>query len=125
MKEKDRDNAKSVLVVEDDRDISEVVSFILENEGYHVQTNCDGHLFPEDWKDRPSLILLDIWILDVNGGDICDRFKHDPTLKDIPIIMMSANRDLSVIAYNCKADDFLSKPFDIQLLIDKVARLIA
>ncbi len=113
---------KKILVVDDDEGIAEVVQIVLEGEGYLVSTNMDGeglHLLKED---VPDLILLDVLLAGVDGRDICRSLKSDPVTQHIPVIMLSAHSDASRVADTSGADDFLEKPFDVDVLIDIVAK---
>jgi CheY-like chemotaxis protein len=71
-------------------------------------------------KDFPDLLLLDIWMSGQDGRDICKYLKKNPTTKNIPIILVSASRDIMQSAKNAGADDFIAKPFEMETLLDKV-----
>ncbi len=113
---------KKILVADDDPAILEVIALILEFEGYEVNTTADGDNLRQIKKELPDVILLDIWMSGVDGRDVCADLKKNPATKDIPIIMISANKDASQIAQQCGADDFIAKPFEMDELLSKVQR---
>jgi DNA-binding response OmpR family regulator len=105
---------KKVLIIEDDPDIVDILTLILEKEGYKV-----GNL-PEfaGYKNSigvfsPDLVLLDINLGAYNGKDICKFMKAQAELKHIPVILMSANMDLPQSKVEAGADAFLTKPFEL------------
>jgi DNA-binding response OmpR family regulator len=108
---------KNVVVIEDDRDILDMIQYILADEGYNVSGS--RHLEPvEDILEKqPSVILLDNRLADGYGNTLCLSLKSDDRTKHIPVIMVSASGGLAEIAAKCKADAFLPKPFDLEDLV--------
>jgi DNA-binding response OmpR family regulator len=116
---------KKILVVDDDRDILEVIQIILEDQGYDVHITPDGNIVERKIKEfSPDLILLDIWLAGIDGQDIAARLKKQNETKEIPIVMISAVNKSDQIAQNAGVEDFLSKPFDMDDLISIVAKYI-
>ncbi len=113
---------KKILVVDDDEGIVEVVQIVLEGEGYQVHTSMDGERLKHLGQDEPDLILLDVLLSGIDGRDICKSLKSNEATRHIPIIMLSAHSDASKVADSGGADDFLEKPFDVDVLIDIVAK---
>ncbi len=113
---------KRIIVVEDDVSIAEVLTIILEQESYRVETFTDDSFISGLLPDMPGLILMDMWLSGINGKDICLQLKQDPLYTSIPVIIMSANRDIHLHAQEACADDFLAKPFDVLYLISLVAK---
>jgi CheY-like chemotaxis protein len=113
---------RTILVVDDDDGIIEVVRIILEGEGYQVRANMDGNLHHILTDDLPDLILLDVLIAGIDGREICQSLKKHDRTHSIPVIMLSAHSDAHKIAEDSGADGFLEKPFDVDMLIDIVAR---
>lgn len=112
-----------ILVVDDDEGIVEVVQMALEGEGYEVSTGTDSKSLQQQLAaQRPSLILLDVLLSGDDGRDICQSLKQNEDTKHIPVIMLSAHADASKIAAVGGADDFLEKPFDVDALIEIVAK---
>lgn len=112
-----------ILVVDDDEGIVEVVQIVLESEGYEVDTCMNGEGLQHLTADNlPDLILLDVLLAGDDGRDICRSLKKNELTKNIPVIMLSAHSDASKVADVGGADDFLEKPFDVDVLIDIVAK---
>jgi CheY-like chemotaxis protein len=116
---------KSVLICEDDEGIIDVAKIVLQEKGYSVTslTNCSNimDILP---KVKPDVILLDLWMPDLNGEEVAAILKSNDKTRHIPIIMVSANKDLQKIAMLANADDYLAKPFDItdlENIVDKHA----
>ena len=113
---------KKILVVDDDEGIVEVVQIVLEGEGYQVHTSIDGERLNHLGTDAPDLILLDVLLAGMDGRDICRSLKSNKATCHIPVIMLSAHSDASKVADSGGADDFLEKPFDVDVLINIVAK---
>ena len=114
--------AKKILVADDDPAILDSIKMILELEGYEVVTTVNGATVPSLLKNKPDLLLLDIWMSGQDGKDICRTLKADKATKNIPIIMVSASRDVAASAKEAGADDFLTKPFEMDDLLAKVKK---
>lgn len=114
-----------ILVVDDDEGIVEVIQIVLEGEGYAVRTATNGAGLHDLTDDLPDLILLDVLLSGDDGRDICKALKSNPMTRSIPVIMLSAHSDASKVADAGGADDFLEKPFDVDKLIDIVAKNLA
>ncbi len=109
---------KKVFVAEDDQAIQEIITIILEGENYKVIVSDHGDkVIDEIVQEKPSLILLDIWLSGHDGGKIAKRLKSQEATKDIPIIIISANNATEKIAQAVGADGFLLKPFNIDDLV--------
>lgn len=117
---------KTILVVDDDEGIVEVVQIVLESEGYAVKTSMNGTIFQYfDYPDSsPDLVLLDVLLSGEDGRVICQRLKSNEKTKHIPIIMLSAHSEVSRLASTTSADDFLEKPFDVDVLIEMVQKYL-
>src|SRR6478735_12547165 len=93
---------QKILVMDDDRDILDAMKMVLEFNGYNVETySNDQHI---DYSNLPDLFLLDIWMSGLSGSDVCKRLKKDDHTKHIPVIIFSANRNISEICEACNAD---------------------
>lgn len=115
---------KRILVVDDDQDILFVLKLMLEMKGYTVELSSDpGKLLKMD-TELPSLLLLDIWMGNYDGREICQQLKSDPATKDLPVILLSASRDIEQSAKDAGADDFLAKPFEQKHLLEKIVKYI-
>ncbi len=113
-----------ILVADDDPAIVDSIQYMLEDEGYEVNTTVDGATVGIMFETQPDLLLLDIWMSGQDGRDICKALKSQETTRHIPIIMISANKDTESMAREAGADDFLGKPFDIDDLLSKVKMLL-
>ncbi len=116
--------AKKILVADDDPAIVEATTLILEEFGYNVDSTVDGRTVYALQKDLPDLLLLDIWMSGEDGRDICKHLKKAVATKHIPVIMISASRDIRQSAQEAGADDFLAKPFNMDELMEKVEKFI-
>ena len=106
---------KKVLIIDDDRDILEILTFLLSEEGYEVIASTTGEEVENLTEIKPDLILLDLRLAgtSTSGQEICCKLKADPNTENFPVILISAEPDIKAIALNCGADDFIQKPFDI------------
>ena len=108
---------KTVLIVDDEKNIVDILSFNLKNEGFEIITAYDGETAIEQYaKNRPDLILLDVMLPVLDGFEVCRRIRE----KDIttPIIMLTAREEETdkVLGLDIGADDYITKPFSIREL---------
>lgn len=115
---------KLILVADDDPAIVDAIKMILEFAAYKVETTVDGTVIPKMKHLKPDLLLLDIWMSGVDGRDICKELKKDKGVKHIPIIMISASKDVSISSKESGANDFLAKPFELDDLLQKIGKYI-
>lgn len=118
---------KKILVVDDSREILEVIELILGTEGYNVNGIWDASKLSQSIIDfKPDLILLDVMLGNIDGRDLCNSLKTDLATNHIPVIMISASHNLGDMNDRvCHPNDFIAKPFDIDNLIDKVGAQLA
>src|ERR1700748_3981913 len=111
---------KRILAVDDNKDILNVLHYILEDAGYEVDTLEDGHhLFEQIQKNTPDLTLLYIMLGDMDGRALCKDVKTKEETHDIPVILISATHNMADLFKQSGApDDFLAKPFDIHVLLN-------
>ena len=114
---------KKIMIADDDPGIVDAIEMLLEFEGYQVTTTGDGADVLDLKDELPDLLLLDIWMSGEDGRDICKKLKQLETTKNIPVIMISASRDIKESAIAAGADDFLAKPFEMNELLDKIKNL--
>ena len=116
-----------VLVVEDEKNILELVRFNLEKEGFTVITALDGNQGLElAREEKPDLILLDVMLPGMNGLEVCRELQREYETREIPIIMLSARAEEvdKVLGLEMGADDYITKPFSPRELVARVkARL--
>lgn len=110
-----------ILVADDDEAIADALQIMLEDEGYEVEVVLDGGSIHKIAQNPPDLLLLDIWMSGKNGREICQELRLNEETRHLPIILISANKDTAQIAREAGADGFISKPFDIDDLLEKVA----
>ena len=118
---------KNILVVEDDSGIKELISFNLSNQGHQVFEANNGELGIEKARKKlPDLILLDLMLPGIHGLDVCRIIKADQETKDIPIIMVTAmgQEEDIVKGLETGADDYITKPFSIKVLLARVSAVL-
>ncbi len=117
---------KKILVVDDDEDVLETIQLILEIGGYDVEPLNDAELIFERIADfEPHLILLDVVLGKIDGRTICGQIKGHGDTKHIPVLMMSGLYDLKEInGMDCAPDDFMPKPFKMDILLEKIEKLV-
>ena len=113
--------SKNVLVIEDEPIIAEMMSILLEVEGYKVISLGDTARARKKLHDKAvDLVMLDLGLKGEDGGSLCAYIKGHTDLKHIPVILVSANSDLEKIKEDCGADDHIAKPFDLDYFVAKV-----
>jgi DNA-binding response OmpR family regulator len=118
--------SKRILVVDDDPDIGIMIKIMLEYQGYSVVVTERAEKAEELIRaDHFGLLIMDMLLSGMNGTDICTRLKQDKSLSHIPVIMISAHPNAKEICMNAGAEDFVSKPFDMQDMLAKIDRLIS
>lgn len=108
---------KKVLFIDDDTELQSLLTVVLEDEDFDLIGLVNIVEVADIANYNPDLILLDEWLLDKKGSDICLELKSEPKTVDIPVILVSAVNGIEKIAARCKADAFISKPFDINYII--------
>lgn len=118
---------KIVLVVDDDPGIRDVISMILDMEGYVVHTVSNGAGVPANVAvHHPDLILLDVMLGDSDGRDICRTLKTDPLTRHLPVVIVSASHGRETLdEKQCGADEYIAKPFDMSELLACVRKYAA
>ena len=112
---------KRILVVDDDKDILNILKLILQMNGFEVMVTPNGEeALSKSLSYSPQLVLLDVFLSGSDGRDICNVLKQNPLTKDIPVVIFSAHSNLEDVLKVCGADDFISKPFDINELVKKI-----
>ncbi len=118
---------KKILIVDDEVDLVDTVRFPLEIEGYGVLVAYNG----EDAlnlarKENPDLILLDLMLPKLDGYKVCRLLKFDERYKHIPILMLTAKAQEKdkVIGMETGADEYITKPFDVDYLMKKVKQYL-
>jgi excisionase family DNA binding protein len=119
---------RKVLLVDDDTELVEIMTKFLEEDGrFEVKiatTGFDAGMLVKEY--RPDIIVLDVMLPDINGKEVCQRVRADNTMEDVRILCISGMieedkiQDLRLAG----ADDFMNKPFDAEMLIDRMCKLM-
>lgn len=116
---------KKVFIFDDNDDILELCTLILEDAGYDTKTSVTSNdIISQVSAFMPDIIFMDNWLPDVGGIEATQELKRHPTFRNIPVIYFSANNDVRKLAEQAGADSYLSKPFDINQLEDVVKKHI-
>ena len=118
---------KSILLVDDDQDIRDLLDTYLSRAGFQVRTVADGAGFRQALDEMPSdLLILDVMLPDEDGFSLCRWVRQHPRLAQIPIIMLTASSDEAdrVIGLELGADDYLGKPFSPRELQARIKALL-
>ena len=118
---------KQILIIEDEPDIQELLSFNLDNNGYKVYTASNGEKGLEVARtEHPDLILLDLMLPGINGLDVCRIIKSDQDTSGISIIMLTAlGQEEDIIkGLETGADDYVTKPFSLQVLEARIKSVL-
>ena len=116
-----------ILIVDDEPDIVELVSYNLEREGFITAKAYDGDTALRKIRiEKPDLIVLDLMLPGVGGLDICKRIRANPETSPLPIIMLTAKADEvdKIIGLELGADDYITKPFSVKELTARVRTLL-
>ena len=112
--------ARNILVVEDDRNISDLIRMYLEKEGFEVRSAYDGGKAVEEFeKQKPDLVLLDIMLPVLDGWGVCAKIREKAKT---PIIMLTAKGDVGdrITGLEMGADDYIVKPFEMKELMARI-----
>jgi two-component system cell cycle response regulator DivK len=114
-----------ILLFDDEGDIRELCSLILSSRGYTVST-CDSSnkVLEAVENARPDLIFMDNWIPGVGGIEATRQIKSHPLFHATPVVLLSANADLHVLAMQAGADGYISKPFEISDLEEMIHKTL-
>ncbi|MCJ8210060.1 response regulator transcription factor [Mucilaginibacter sp. RS28] len=115
---------KTILIADDDVAIVDSMAAILDFAGYEVLQVFDGTSVIESVKAKPDLVILDIAMGGHNGLMVCRQLKRQVRTQHIPVLIMSAGHNVEEKAFEAGADDFLAKPFDMDMLQQRVSNLL-
>ena len=118
---------KTVLVIEDEENLVELLKYRLEANDYNVESALDGEEGLEKIiKLKPDLVILDIMMPKMHGYEVCRLAKNNKATKDIPIIILTARTQIKDMndAKKCGANAFISKPFEPAELLNEIKKLI-
>jgi two-component system phosphate regulon response regulator PhoB len=118
---------QTILVIEDDHDIRELLEYNLAREGYRVRSVASGEEGLRKAKaEAPDLIILDLMLPGIDGVELCRRLKQDPVTRGIAIVMVTAKSEESdvVLGLGVGADDYVAKPFRPRTLLARVEAVL-
>ena len=118
---------KTILIIEDEKDIAELLAFNLENDEFNALLANNGESgIKIARKRKPDLIILDLMLPGIHGLDVCRIIKGDPELKNIFIVMLTAlGQEESIVkGLEVGADDYITKPFSFKILIARIRSVI-
>jgi excisionase family DNA binding protein len=119
---------RKILVVDDDVELVELITDVLGKDGRFevrsVNNGFDAGMMVKEY--HPDLIVLDVMLPDINGKEVCQRVRNDPTMDDVKIICISGmvEQDKIEDLRTSGADDFLQKPFEVDQLVDRICQLL-
>lgn len=116
-------SAESILVVEDEKDVRDLLAENFRREGYQVATARSGRdALAAVKKKRPDLVLLDLMLPDVDGIEVCKQLKYNAETRGIPVVILTAKSEESdvVLGLGVGAEDYIEKPFRMRELIARV-----
>jgi two-component system alkaline phosphatase synthesis response regulator PhoP len=118
---------KRILIIEDDRDIVELVRYNLASEGFEVSSSPDGTSgLAQVRKSPPDVLLLDLMLHKMPGLEVCKEIRRDSTLNRLPILMLTARGEESdrIVGLEMGADDYVTKPFSPRELVARIKALL-
>ncbi|MGH2790782.1 MAG: response regulator transcription factor [Actinomycetota bacterium] len=118
----------TVLVVEDDPDVRELIARKLAQAGFEVHTRQDGQAGLEATSEvAPDIVLLDVMMPRLDGIEVCRRMRAEPSTASVPVIMLTAKAQEADVdrGFGVGADDYIIKPFSPRELINRVQAVLA
>jgi two-component system phosphate regulon response regulator PhoB len=119
-------NHATVLVVEDDRSLADVVTYNLRQSGYDVLVAHDGQSgLAQAQLKTPNIIVLDLMLPVLDGLEVCRRLRADPVTRGALILMLTAKAEESdqLVGFSVGADDYVTKPFSVKVLMERIKAL--
>lgn len=116
-----------ILIVDDEKDIVDLVSYNLEREGFATIKAYDGETaLGKVRAEKPDLLILDLMLPGVGGLDVCKKIRANPETSSLPIIMLTAKADEvdKIIGLELGADDYMTKPFSVKELVARVRTVL-
>jgi DNA-binding response OmpR family regulator len=116
-----------ILIVEDDRSLADVLDYNLRQDGYQTSVACDGQDGLQQARLKPpDLIVLDLMLPIIDGLEICRRLRADPVTRNILVLMLTAKAEETdqVAGFSVGTDDYVSKPFSVKVLLERVRALL-
>ena len=114
---------RMIHIIEDDTDILNILNIFFKRKGYKVIADFNGNDLNLSGEPCPEVYLIDINLIGKSGLDICKQIKKE--CSHVPVVLMSANTQLEMMAKECKADAFIAKPFDMKTILSTVNSVVA
>ncbi len=118
---------KTILIVEDEQEIAQLIKHYLQKEGFHpyiAHTGLEAHKLVA--SEHPDLVILDLMLPEINGLEVCKAFRNKPETALLPIIMLTAKNEESdtIVGLELGADDYVTKPFSPKALVARIKALL-
>jgi two-component system phosphate regulon response regulator PhoB len=120
-------NQPTLLIIEDEKDLAQLISYNLQQEGYRTKVCADGEEgFEKALREMPALIILDLMLPKMNGLEVCRKLRSHPQAKNIPVLMLTAKGEEidRVVGFEMGADDYMVKPFSPRELVLRVKAIL-
>jgi len=121
------DTPKHILVIEDEADLVELISYNLKKEGFNVDSAMDGETaLSKIKKGRYDLVVLDLMLPGIQGMELCRILRNDPKTETLPIVMLTAKGEEvdKILGLEMGADDYITKPFSPRELVARVKAVL-
>ena len=119
---------ETILIVEDEQDMVQVLEYNLAREGYNLRSAPTGERALEEIvrEPLPDLVLLDLMLPDMSGTEVCRRIRENGQTRDIPVMMLTAKGEEidRVVGFEVGADDYVTKPFSVRELMLRVKAIL-
>ena len=115
---------RKVMIIENDPDIRDIVSFVLSEEGFIIFSTPEPETLHHIVEFKPDVILIDEFINSKPGHRLCLKIKNNALLNEVPVIVLSTANDIELIATECQANDYIRKPFDVHEMVEKVVKIV-
>src|SRR5437899_820311 len=115
-----------ILIIEDERGLTDVLTYNLEREGYEVSVAHDGQEgLRKAQMQLPDLILLDLMLPTLDGLEVCRELRAGERTRQVPILMLTAKSEETdqVVGFSLGADDYVTKPFSVKVLLQRIKAL--
>src|SRR6478672_315228 len=116
-----------ILIIEDERALTDVLTYNLQREGYEVLVSHDGQEgLRKAQMQLPDLVLLDLMLPKLDGLEICRDLRAGERTRTIPIVMVTAKAEETdqVVGFTMGADDYVTKPFSVKILLQRIRALL-
>ncbi len=112
---------KKILICDDDEGILDMLEILLDSFGFDIIPEKNSlQVYSLIERHRPDLILLDLWMPVLSGDQVLKTIRASTPAEELPVIFISASRDIASIAAGAGANDYITKPFDVELLLEKI-----